>query len=181
MSSISAWKYPCPESRSGMIFSCGEMILSSTVEANGAQTRKKQRRGCEKCAPRVTCKGFTLLGVCWLRQPRQLMTGHNPAGFSFSPRQHHDSTVGDKITRAILLQIVTDLSARRNEVAFINDGPADPAAPANFHPIHDHRVFNLAVTVNSNIPANDAVSHYAAANNRSLGDDRVHRRAFAIG
>src|SRR4029077_20494310 len=109
------------------------------------------------------------------------MTIHNPIGFSFSPRQHHDPTVGDKIMLAVSLEVVTDFSAGGNDVAFVNDGAANSAAPPDFHPVHDHGVFNLAITVNSNVTAHYAVPDHAAADNRSLSDDGVHSRALAIG
>src|SRR5262249_16396794 len=57
---------------------------------------------------------------------------------------------------------------------------ANLAPAADFHPVHDHRVFDLAVAVNSHVSSNHAVVHMTAADDRSFRNHRVDRHSLAI-
>src|SRR5262245_44430397 len=109
------------------------------------------------------------------------LTDHNPTGSSLAASNHHNPAFRNEVALAIFFDTVTNFGARGNDVRFVDNRSANPTTPANFRPVHNHRTFDLAVTMNSHIASDNAVLDHAAANNGSLRDNRVHRHALAIG
>src|SRR5882724_8037510 len=138
-----------------------------------------------KSRPDSDCKLFQQSSVSSdvlseLESSRLLLTGHHPAGPSLAASDHHNPAFGNEVALPILFDIVSNFGSRGDNVRFVYNGSANFATPADFRPIHNHRAFDLAVTMNSDIAAHDAVLDHAAANNGSLRDNGVQGHTLAI-
>src|SRR5262245_20263307 len=115
-----------------------------------------------------------------LESSRLLLTGHHPTGSSLAAPDHHNPAFRNKVALAIFFYIVSNFSSRWDDVRFVDNRSTNFATSADFRPVHDDRAFDLAVTMNSDIAADNAVLDHAAANNGSLRDNRVQGHALAI-
>src|SRR4029434_5476644 len=110
----------------------------------------------------------------------QLRISHHPASFARPARQYDDAVGRNSVVLPVLFVIVTDLCSRRNDVGFVYDAGANRAASADLDPVHDHRVVNLAISMDAHVSADDAVVQVAVADDGSLGDDGVARHALTV-
>src|SRR3990172_2991528 len=97
--------------------------------------------------------------------------GEDPPRLGRRSGYDHDPAFGYEVSATILLDIVADLRSRQNDIGFVDDGLPYAAAPPYLSPIHNDRVFDEGVAVNSNVPADDRLTDQAAADNRAFADD----------
>ena len=105
----------------------------------------------------------------------KLRAGKQPFGFRLSPGDHDDAALGDEISFPISIGIVTDLCSGRNDIMLVDNGPSNSAASSYLYPVHDHRVLNSAVAVDSDVGPYDATPNHAPADDGAVSCDGIVR------
>src|SRR5262245_48676188 len=86
---------------------------------------------------------------------------------------HDDAGVRDGVPAPILLRVVADARAARDEHVAVDDGPADAGVAADTHARHQDALVDQAEAVDPHVRAEHAAEDAAAGDDATRGDDRI--------